>query len=716
MMEVQVPPGLGPGHIVQVRAPGSGAVFNVVVPPGMYPGGRFQVQLPAAPGPPPSVYLNGSPAHHNNHHNAPITFDDTGLPKLDMLDKILNSQIVLVLIGAASIYSILIFAMVVIISDHEPFMMTTVSSEWPNIGLFPGINTFVPSASTAIFNDWEKKKPDGDNWYMMSYQGVQSMRVCTKMADADAWSRKVIGAPYSDVRDYDGLWQEKMEKCSTDELRASAAICCKPQEASEYGCATCAKRPYRCARDPHELFPLDASTSVQDGWLWDYAICDPDQKSSLGFGPCPVTRKKLMTMRANETKSSYSDEGPNAGEHLFTWLPEPTDPAFRSECMFLYFRFQFPLQLPCEGNGTLGARVALSVARREGFGKVVRFILVSGLYAKMLAILIKFTQAYRAKTTPDNPVANLGLRTQLNTPCAICMIFACFCDRSQTNKNRVAKNVHDAKWAPEEQGCLALTNLLVSLWLMFGLAFTTIGGSDVTLYVAFVLELVGVIVNLKNNWPLRFKAQYPAHCCGLFEVPWCKYAAVEEEEEEEEEPEGETLAGATEMVNPSFGNGEEFNLELAAVDQGSATAPQVPPVPDFTPKPPPASATAHVPRSPPGMTPEAKILHSFLKEVGVGRYLAPLRGLGVLSINDMSLFELADLEEIGLSRLEARRLLKAVGSSSSVATAGLPPGTKRYSVHETSDGDKYFVPISGDGDAVWDLPPGGVVLSGVTVS
>ena len=210
-------------------------------------------------------------------------------------------------------------------------------------------------------------------------------------------------------------------------------------------------------------FRLDASTSVQDGWLWDYAICDPDQKSSLGFGPCPVTRKKLMTMRANETKSSYSDEGPNAGEHLFTWLPEPTDPAFRSECMFLYFRFQFPLQLPCEGNGTLGARVALSVARREGFGKVVRFILVSGLYAKMLAIVIKFTQAYRAKTTPDNPVANLGLRTQLNTPCAICMIFACFCDRSQTNKNRVAKNVHDAKWAPEEQGCLALTNLLVSL-------------------------------------------------------------------------------------------------------------------------------------------------------------------------------------------------------------------------------------------------------------
>ena len=140
-----------------------------------------------------------------------------------MLDKILNSQIVLVLIGAASIYSILIFAMVVIISDHEPFMMTTVSSEWPNIGLFPGINTFVPSASTAIFNDWEKKKPDGDNWYMMSYQGVQSMRVCTKMADADAWSRKVIGAPYSDVR---GLrWALAREDGKMQHGRASR-LCC----------------------------------------------------------------------------------------------------------------------------------------------------------------------------------------------------------------------------------------------------------------------------------------------------------------------------------------------------------------------------------------------------------------------------------------------------------------------------------------------------------
>lgn len=658
MMEVQVPQGLGPGHTVQVRAPGSGAVFNVVVPQGVYSGGRFHVQLPVQLHTPPAPLVQVT-VHHNNHRDAPIpapiTFNDDGLPQLDLLDKILNSQIVLILIGASAIYSFLIFVMVVILSDHEPFMMTTLSSEWPNAGLIPGINTYAPSASTAIFGDWEKEKPSGDNWYMMSYQGIQSMRVCTEMADADAWSRKVIGKPYSDVRDYDGLWHGKVEKCSTDELRASAAIWCKPQEASEYGCATCAKRPYRCARDPHELFPLDANTSVQDGWLWDYAICDPDQKSSFG-GPCAFTREKLVAMRANETKSSYSDEGPNAGEHLFTWLPEASDPAFRSECMFLYFRFQFPSQLPCVGNSTHGARVALSVARRGGFGEVVRFILVSGIYAKMLAIAIKFGQAFNAKKTPDNPVANLGLRTQLNTPCAICMVFACCCDRSQTNKNRVAKNVHDAKWAPEEQGCLALTNLLVSLWLVFGLAFTTIGGSDVVFYVALVLELVGIVVNLKNNWPLRFKAQYPAHCCGTFEIPWCKYVAVDEE------PERETRAGATETVNPSFGNVEE--LELVADAHGSAkpTAPQVPPLPNSNPRPPSAPPRTQTPRAP-EMTPEAQKVYSFLKEVGLGRYLAPLSSLGVLSVNDISLFELADLEEIGLTRVEARRLLKAAGSS-----------------------------------------------------
>ena len=772
MMDVRVPGGVGPGSALQIRAP-DGAVFSVTVPPGMYPGGTFRVRVPgrvpAAAGPPASpVYLNRGPKWEASH--VPITFDDTHLPKVGVLDKILNSQLVLLVFGLLSTRGV---AMAMILAGSvwvEPFVQAIKPPGAENRPQFYYNAAPDATAQTATLTEWYKHKPEGDIWMTATLLGVTSARICTNVSSEEQWSKSVASRPIRDILDYDGQWPS-FSKCSGAEIRAGASINQgQPPSGDNYLYA---------ARTPAELFGTgnrnNASSTVNTTFLWEYVIT-PSKKSCTGG--CPDLKKNpdptaLPKVNATDKRWRCQEKFHNPNHKCsdasfgtnFVWAADPGDPNYKTSCAFTFTRIQLENQAPCTGS------LVLSVRSTE---LIVRYILATGLYAKVFVIFVSFCQACRARRTPDDPTSNLGLRTQLNTPCATCMVYVCCCDTSTWNKNRVAKNVHDAKWAPEEQGCLATCNLIVSVWLLIGLLLSTVGVEispvEAVKWTGVGAELLSILINVKNNAPLRFKAQYPAHCCGLFAIPWCKYV---EHEDTPAEGDATRASGATDTINPSFGNAEALELSTAGAGRGggeeAATwlksrgldkyagifgdlgiktdgdlalveemdlremgmsdaeirqfnggstqppTPRVPPLPGSTPTPPPpVPAPAPVP-APPEMTPEAKIVLSFLQKVGLGRYFRQLSDLGMQSLEDISLFEVGDLEEIGLTRVEARRLLKAVPSADSwpnqVSNAPPPPPvTKRYSRHETAEGEEYFVPESFEGDTVWYLPPGAVAV------
>jgi len=99
--------------------------------------------------------------------------------------------------------------------------------------------------------------------------------------------------------------------------------------------------------------------------------------------------------------------------------------------------------------------------------------------------------------------------------------------------------------APEEQGCLAFTSLVLSLWLLLGIMLTTIGSTDYQLYTGMVLTLISIAINLKNNLPLRYRAQYHYRLCGCCKVPWPTYVPPKETDNNDEKE------GATELTNMS---------------------------------------------------------------------------------------------------------------------------------------------------------------------
>lgn len=53
MMQIEIPPGVAPGQLLQVQAP-SGQMIQVAVPDGMAPGQQLQFRAPAAPAPSPA--------------------------------------------------------------------------------------------------------------------------------------------------------------------------------------------------------------------------------------------------------------------------------------------------------------------------------------------------------------------------------------------------------------------------------------------------------------------------------------------------------------------------------------------------------------------------------------------------------------------------------------------------------------------------------------
>jgi hypothetical protein len=74
---------------------------------------------------------------------------------------------------------------------------------------------------------------------------------------------------------------------------------------------------------------------------------------------------------------------------------------------------------------------------------------------------------------------------------------------------------------------------------------TTIGSTDYQLYTGMVLTLISIAINLKNNLPLRYRAQYHYRLCGCCKVPWPTYVPPKETDNNDEKE------GATELTNMS---------------------------------------------------------------------------------------------------------------------------------------------------------------------
>ena len=141
------------------------------------------------------------------------------------------------------------------------------------------------------------------------------------------------------------------------------------------------------------------------------------------------------------------------------------------------------------------------------------------------------------------------------------------CD-TEKDRQRILKNLFDAQYAPEEQGFLASVNLLCSLWLFLGLCLTTIGSSDYMLYTGMIGTFITIAINLKNNLPLKFRAQYHYKICGVCPVPWPSYNPTVEDDNDidgvemntrDEETTNDKVP-TTHVRNPSYGVAQE-NLQ-----------------------------------------------------------------------------------------------------------------------------------------------------------
>ena len=304
---------------------------------------------------------------------------------------------------------------------------------------------------------------------------------------------------YTDVKDYDGTWNgndplllngkvnpnyyQGMKQCTRNEIRDSAAIMCTSlyvgMNDDNYG-----SRPYYCPRNITELIPVGGG-SVRDSWLWTHAVKKTiiDESGKNVCEPVNKDDKAALCVESfNQARQPYifKAKGPNAGiqnHQDLLWNKNAThtyrydvgwqtrnNSHYKKECAFTFGRFQFPGQLPCNtstalkqtDDGQLTQVLVLSVA--TGRGGAIAFILRSGFLAKCFSILVSYILAARWQSLfcicgvekkihsdETDPRKNLALRTRLNTPCAICMVYTC-CFNNPKNIAQVKKNLHDAQY------------------------------------------------------------------------------------------------------------------------------------------------------------------------------------------------------------------------------------------------------------------------------
>lgn len=452
-------------------------------------------------------------------------------PEPGCFTKILNSRPVLGIQGFLSLYAVSLALIAYMQVGNTPFVQHVSCGEQCNGLEGPDLNNGFRQ-NREMLKQWGANRGSED-WYSAFFMGQSSVRACTTVEDddasRDAWAKKVSGKNFAEIIDFDGRWSD-FNKCSKSQLQASCNIRCgqNPAELERAGVTD-------CASDCGELF----NTNMTNGWLWKYGIqpgggapppssADTNHTSdclSCDFAAdkvyceAPEYRCRSLVSNGNENgtvqsvcqgqlgvtdRSGCDDVHRRLGQVHDGFVSPSGGENFTQSCRFNFTRFHFENQVPCEGTQVL------SVMHTN---IIVRFVLVSGVVAKLSAILGLYFQACSTPKDPDKR-KNVRLSLCLATPAAMYLV----CSK------KVRKEVlENAPYKPPVTGCLPFYSLICSTWLLVGLLLLTIGTpistATILQWSGVGMEIKSILMNLKSNFPSRYRQKYRTKMCGM-EVPW----------------------------------------------------------------------------------------------------------------------------------------------------------------------------------------------------